>query len=351
MPNQENKNLRVRISLPPNAGKIFYNDSTNAIMAPLHGTDGLVFPILPQITIGMDAKYQELAPTHSNFPYQMYQNSSIKPITLTGEFLVRTEKDAQYVNAGLLFLKSLTRMFNYLDKDFSGAPPHVARLHGLGFVGFDNLPVVIGDVSINFPDSVDHISFRLVDSQPETARIPVNFSVTITMMPVFSRDFITNTYNTTNFSKGVLRLMGTKEESQKTLEGQDSLAQQLVQASETKTNDSSQSKELGAPQSSSNPVASKLSSKTTSPVSKSNFFAKALGGKLGGTTTTLKNLATSAVGGVITSVVTGSPTAGAISASTSLVAALGQQPGIFKPSSKKAPIVGADPIPRDPGRA
>lgn len=210
---------KVRISLPPLAGKIFYKDPDNILLAPLFKTNGFLFPIQPAISIGYDAKYQEIAPTHSNFPYQMYQSSSMKPISLTGEFIVRNRFDAQYVNAGMHFLKSLTRMFNYRDAEYAGAPPHVVRVNGMGFTGFDNVPCVLTDVTISYPDSVDYITFQVsknsLEFNTETARIPVNFTITVNLVPVFSRDFITNIYTTRGFSSGEVRMLGINEERQR----------------------------------------------------------------------------------------------------------------------------------------
>jgi len=201
---------KIRISLPPLAGTIFYNDETNELLKPLQNTNGFLFPIQPAVSIGYDAKYQELAPTHSNFPYQMYQNSSIKAISLTGDFVIRNQYDAQYVNAGIHFLKCLTRMFNYRDGEYAGAPPHVVRLNGMGFTAFDSIPCVVTDVTINYPESVDHITFQVNKNvfKSETARIPVFLTISVSLSPVFSRDFITNEYTTTGFSNGQVRLLG-----------------------------------------------------------------------------------------------------------------------------------------------
>jgi hypothetical protein len=211
---------KVKISLPLKA-KNFYNDTSNQLLLPLKNTEGFLFPIQPAITTGFDAKYQDLSPTHSNFPYQMYQNSSMKSISLTGDFVIRNQYDAQYVTAGIHFLRSLTRMFNYRDGIYAGAPPQVVRLHGLGFTAFDNIPCVLTDVTINFPDNVDYITFQINKKSSEfgseTARMPINLTIQVSLTPVFSRDFITNIYSTTSFSTGAVRLMGQREERQKNL--------------------------------------------------------------------------------------------------------------------------------------
>jgi hypothetical protein len=208
------KDLRVRISLPPAQEvekKLFYRDERNSLMKPLAKTAGFIFPIQPQIAMGFEAAYQESALTHTNFPYYHYQNSKITPIQLTGDFPIRTTFDANYVMAGIHFLRSSTRMFNGQDLEYAGAPPIVLRLNGLGFSGFDNIPVVLTSVSVNYSDSVDFISFYPLGETTETARVPTSVQITVAMNPIFSRDFITNSYSTLKYSSGKVRLLGINE--------------------------------------------------------------------------------------------------------------------------------------------
>jgi len=198
---------RVRISMPPQSPDIFYKDTANPLMAPLAKTRGFIFPIQPNISIAYEAAYQDSKPTHSNFPYYHYTNSAISPISLTGDFPVRATVDAQYVMAGIHFLRSCTRMFNGQDGMLAGAPPLILRLTGLGFAGFDNIPVVITNCTVNYPDNVDYLSFKPFDTS-ELARMPVNVSIQVTLNPVFSRTFITNQYSTLAYSNAMVRLLG-----------------------------------------------------------------------------------------------------------------------------------------------
>jgi hypothetical protein len=203
----DNQDLRIKLSLPALAPNIFYKDNSNNLLAPLRSTGGFIFPIQPQMTLGFEASYQESAPTHSNFPYYHYTNSKISPITLTGEFPVRTRGDAAYVQAGIQFLRSCTRMFNYADGQYGGAPPVVLRLTGMGFSGFDNIPVVLANCTVSYTDGVDFVSFKPFGGS-ELAKMPVLVNIQITLNPVFSRDFITNNYSTLGFSRGDVRLLG-----------------------------------------------------------------------------------------------------------------------------------------------
>jgi hypothetical protein len=324
--------LRIRVCLPPRAINVFYNDETNQLLKPLKGTGGFLLPIQPQISLGFDAKYQEVTPTHSNFPYQLYQSSSMKPISLTAEFIIRNEKDAQYVNAGIHFLKSLTRMFNSQDGNYAGAPPQVARIKGMGFSGFDNVPVVLTDLTVNYPDSVDFISFRVYDGSAEIAKIPVTLTISMNFSPIFSRDYITNTYSTTNFSKGIVRLFGPNEFQQ-------SDDQWRKNQSEAQTNVQSSPDLSSTPPAVSKPGSSggALGDAATTASTKSNILSKALalGGKLGSKvgeaagSTTLQNLTNVGIGVVSSTISGGNPLLGAVTGGVT-GALLGQQPGIVK---------------------
>lgn len=205
------KDLRVKISMPPDSPTIFYKDPNNTLLKPLSDTFGFVFPLQPAITMGHSAEYQQTKLTHSNFPYYHYANSEIQQINLTGDFPIRTTNDANYVMAGIHFLRSCTRMFNGKDGELAGAPPMVLRLKGMGFAGFDNIPIVLSSVIVQYTDSVDYITFRPFSAafNTELAKMPVLVNIQITANPVFSRNFITNSYSTLEYSKGESRLLGT----------------------------------------------------------------------------------------------------------------------------------------------
>ena len=220
------EDLRVRISLPPESPDFMYLDESNGILSPLKTTNGFIFPVQPQIALGYEAAYQETAPTHSNFAYYTYQNSKLSPIQLTGDFPIRTAFDANYVMAGIHFLRSCTRMFNGRDGQYAGAPPMVLRLNGLGFSGYDNIPVVVSSFTATYSENVDFISFKPFSgyknagvlpkeiNMDEIARLPVSVQLTLQLNPVFSRKFITNEYATLDYSMGKVRLLGKNTQMQ-----------------------------------------------------------------------------------------------------------------------------------------
>ncbi len=209
---QLNTDKRVRINLPP-GNKMLYKDpnvnTNNPLLSILANTDGVVFPFQPSIQIGYSAAYQSQEVIHSNFAYYTYQNSKMDPITISGEFIVRTPYEGLYVLAATHFLRTLTLMFTGNDAPNAGAPPLVVRLNGMGFVGLDNIPVVITNVSTTFPDNVDYvtINFPKPGNIAESVKVPTSMTISVTTQPVFSRDFAAN-FSTGKFANITARLLG-----------------------------------------------------------------------------------------------------------------------------------------------
>ena len=205
--------LRVRIGLLKGTQELFYRDQTNVLLSPLNDTDGFIFPIQPQIITSFNASYDSTQLTHSNFNFYNYKNSEIGQFNITGDIIVRNQIDGQYVLAGITFLRSLTRMFNIKDSiNFVGYPPVLACLYGAGYGGFDGFSIGITSVTVTYPDGVDYISIvGNFDTKLEISKIPVNFQLSVTAVPVYSRKYATEVYSTIGFSEGKVRLSPNRD--------------------------------------------------------------------------------------------------------------------------------------------
>lgn len=143
---------RVKLSLPDS----FEN---SPLLKPLNNTEGLVFPYTPAITVQHDANYDSLAPVHNNYPFPVYQGSSMQNITITGDFIVQNSNEARYWIAAMHYLRSITKM-DY-GQGGSGNPPPTVRLNGYGDFVFKNVPVIVTNFSIELPQDVDYIASQL----------------------------------------------------------------------------------------------------------------------------------------------------------------------------------------------
>lgn len=188
---------RVRLHLPSGVAS-FMN---SPIFQPLYDSNNsMVFPTTPQILVTHSANYNNLNPTHNNYAYQIYQNSSVEDITITAEFPVENESDGRYWIAAVHFLRSATKMF-YGNSSNLGAPPPLLHLSGYGDFVFNKMPVVLKLFTLDLPDSVDYLQVPIANSTdisttPELERVnvPGGFSyvptlsrINITVGPTYSR--------------------------------------------------------------------------------------------------------------------------------------------------------------------
>ena len=151
-----NTDWRVTLRLAPGATYL-YNDPQAGILQPLKVTNGVVFPYTPSITTAYHAKYSEYDLTHSNYRGYFYQNSYTDAINLTATFTAQSTSDAAYVLAVIHFFRSVTKMFYGQDAQ-RGSPPPLVFLSGLGDYQFNNHPCLVSQFNYVLPADVDYIS-------------------------------------------------------------------------------------------------------------------------------------------------------------------------------------------------
>ncbi len=187
------KDLRVKISDP--SGRIARQGGP---LAPLRQTDfKVVFPYTPEINLTHTASYNSQSPTHSNYEYLFYQNSTVSEINISAVFTARNSFDADYVLAVQHFFRSVTKMF-YGQDDIAGLPPIVCRLEGHGDLMFSYVPVAITNFSVSLPSDVDYISA----TNPNNGRVPTMQTMQLSARPLYSRSRITNEFSLTKFARG-----------------------------------------------------------------------------------------------------------------------------------------------------
>ena len=201
---------RVRIHLP--ASPIWFLNSP--ILKPLKESNAsLVFPTTPQILLSSQANYDSFDPTHSNYPYYIYQNSRIEDITISAEFPVENEADGAYWIAAVHFLRSITKMF-YGNSEFQGHPPPRVAMSGYGDFIFDETPVVVKMFNLDLPNAVDYIKVPLGSNSDLSSEIPEAYiagskysyvptlsTINVTVAPAYSRT-ATREFDLQSFIKG-----------------------------------------------------------------------------------------------------------------------------------------------------
>ena len=151
----QNEDWRVRLSLSIGANYL-YKDPSPGILAPLVKTDGVIFPYTPTIDTSYVANYTKTELTHSNYRGAFYQNSSVQDVSIRAMFTAQDTSEAAYMLAVIHFFRSVTKMFYGQDSQ-RGAPPPLVYLSGFGDYQFAGHPCVVTNFSYSLPSDVDYI--------------------------------------------------------------------------------------------------------------------------------------------------------------------------------------------------
>ena len=153
-----NNDWRVKLKLAPGATYLYKDtDAETSILAPLAASNGVVFPYMPTIQTSYNATYDSTDLTHSNYRGQFYKSSSVGDIQITGIFTAQDTAEANYLLAVIHFFRSVTKMFYGAKDDLRGAPPPLVYLIGLGQYQFNMQPCVVKTFNYSMPNDCDYI--------------------------------------------------------------------------------------------------------------------------------------------------------------------------------------------------
>lgn len=216
----DKKDWRVRLTIPTRASAL-YNSimAGNDLLKPLAQSRGMFWPLTPSMVIQHSANYNALAQTHSNYPFQAYQNSQVDQMNIIGEFPVQNQQDAQHWVATINFLRTVTKMFFGSQQDLKGNPPPILHLNGYGDHMFTNVPVVVNTFNVELRSGIDYIStkqnevysktksYRPVnihtDAEDSQSWAPTMSNISVLVTPIYSRDSMKN-FSMKKFVRGEL---------------------------------------------------------------------------------------------------------------------------------------------------
>ena len=84
---------------------------------------GIRFPVTPFINMSHTAAYDARSVIHNNYPYYAYQNSQVDQMTIAGSFPVQTQADGLNWMASLHFLRTVTKMYYGGGNNQGNPPP------------------------------------------------------------------------------------------------------------------------------------------------------------------------------------------------------------------------------------
>jgi len=222
---------RVRLQVPEQSPlQKFFDFENNPLMAPLAESRGIFWPLTPAVVIQHSANYNALAQTHSNFPFQAYQNSQVDQMNIIGEFPVQNSEDAKHWVATVNFLRTATKMFfgNDDGDGLKGNPPPIMHLYGYGDHMFHKVPVVINSFNVELRPGIDYISTKQTNTPYKQLNgadagfdqsviagesqtwAPTLSNISVLLTPIYSRESIKN-FSMKKFVRGELNGKGTNE--------------------------------------------------------------------------------------------------------------------------------------------
>ena len=246
-----NSNLQSNVGAPSSTGdwavKVTVSDTVyNDLMAdaPIFPESfkkfkGIRFPVTPFINMSHSAAYDARSVVHNNYPYYAYQNSQVDQMTIAGAFPVQNKNDGLNWMATLHFLRTVTKMY-YGGGTNAGNPPPVCRLNGYGDYVYKDVPIVITNFTVELREQVDYIGVNVptgpnqsainealvgtvdpgltadagyiqgsnvtsaVESSGSVNYVPTDSLISITVVPVYTRNKISTQFNLKDFASGKL---------------------------------------------------------------------------------------------------------------------------------------------------
>ena len=180
---------RMRLSIPVGMSL------DGVLQAQLNETQGMIFPYTPSIIFQHSAQYSMMKPTHSNYPFPIYQSSQPDALQISGEFYVESAAEGLYLAEAVQYLRSVTKMA-YGSTSNQGAPPPIILLNGYGDYVFKNVPCVIQSFSVDLPTDVDYIYCPEINTYA-----PTRSTITVVAQPTYSRSEI-HKFSLDTFVKG-----------------------------------------------------------------------------------------------------------------------------------------------------
>jgi hypothetical protein len=182
-----------RARLRPKDGGIeqFYQSKDgpeNYLLRPIKEAGGLVWQYTPNIFIMGTAEYNQALMQGMNYPINTYINSRPPDIPVDADFTANDIYEARYLLAVMTFLRICTKaQFGdaAVAKGKAGIAPPVMLFEYLGDHGFNKVPVVVLNYSMQFPDDVDYVPVEVAGT---ITYVPIKTKIIVTLSPTYTPD-------------------------------------------------------------------------------------------------------------------------------------------------------------------
>lgn len=205
-PHQENFDWRARLRPKKGGEEFFYNQlgAKQYLLEPIQQSGGLVWQTTPQIFLSGTAEYNAEQGQGMNYPVQTFGKSTPPEIPVAADFFATNNYEARYLLAVLTFIKVATKGFfgdrAVINSEY-GTPPPVMLFEYLGEHGFNKIPVVISNYTIQYPDDVDYVPVTFGD---EVTYVPSRSNIMLNLSTAYTPHRVRRNFSMHNVANGTL---------------------------------------------------------------------------------------------------------------------------------------------------
>lgn len=192
---------------PKNGGvKQFYSKvgaNGDHLLRPLEESNGIVWQYTPTIFLSGSAEYNEALMQGMNYPINTFISSRPPDIPITADFSANDIYEARYLLAIMTFLKVCTKAYfgdDAVARGTAGTPPPVLLFEYLGDQGFNKVPVVVTNWSMQLPDNVDYVPVVVGDT---TTYVPTLTNIMINLKPQYTPHKLRRKFSVEAVTSGV----------------------------------------------------------------------------------------------------------------------------------------------------
>ena len=197
-----------RARLRPKSGGMdrFYSRvGTNGdhLLRPLEDSNGIVWQYTPNLFLSGSAEYNEALMQGMNYPINTFISSRPPDIPITADFSANDIYEARYLLAIMTFLKVCTKAAfgdDAVGRGTAGTPPPVLLFEYLGDHGFNKVPVVVTNWSMQLPDNVDYVPVVVGDT---TTYVPTLTNIMINLKPQYTPHKLRRRFSVEAVTSGV----------------------------------------------------------------------------------------------------------------------------------------------------
>ena len=197
---------RARLRPKDGGREKFYSKlgmATNHLLEPLEESNGIVWQYTPAVFLSGSAEYNESMMQGMNYPINTFISSRPPDIPITSDFSANNQYEARYLLAVMTFLKICTKAYfgdDAVAKGTAGTPPPVLLFEYLGDHGFNKVPVVVTNWSMQLPDNVDYVPVQVNNT---VTYVPTLTNIMINLKPQYTPHKLRRRFSLEGITSGV----------------------------------------------------------------------------------------------------------------------------------------------------